>query len=114
MKNLMKKMNNGEGNNSHVKQVERARKRSSELYFKTLTLAEHVYRKAQTDIFIANNKNKNKDFEVLSNICDRYSGWLNDDDTVWWFIDGSEIRWNHERGEPELLTNKYEVWSKYW
>lgn len=113
MKNLANSYKNGTFSVEKERVVKQARRRNNELHFRTLTLAEHVYRRAQTEIFIANNNNKNKDFEILSNICDNYAGWLSDDDIVWTFIDESAIRWNHTEGEVELILKTYEKYGKY-
>lgn len=111
MKNLAEKKPVRNGNMREV--VEKARKIKDNTSFRKLSLAEHVLRKVETEMFLANNKNKDEDFAIMSNVCDSYSGWLNDDTLSWWFIDGSEIRWDLKTGLPELTVESDEVWARY-
>ncbi len=82
----------------------------NDTHYRVLEMAEHVMRKVETDILIAGNAGTYGSFEILSDVCDRYNGWLNDDYLIWEFIDGSMIRWNRETNTPELVGYIHDTW----
>ena len=106
--NAKQLVNKGSGDTGSATYLNRLRDKVgvNDQHYRVLEIAEHVIRKVETDIFIAKHSKIDNSFEILSQVCDRYSGWLNDDILSWEFIDGSIIGWDRENGVPYLAEKR--------